>query len=384
MKKWFLISFALAVAVTMIAQDSTGRSKKFTVSGYVKNLQTLTFDKTFRDLVSGNLIHNRINIKWKPSVKIMAVAEFRNRLFWGEEVKSNPVFATLLRNANEKIDMQKTWIRNKSLVLHSNTERLYVDYRRKAWNLRVGRQRINWGITATWNPNDIFNTYNFLDFDYEERPGADGAKFQYNFGNIFNAELAYVNTGKKNGNIAALKYSLNKWNYDLQFITGWYNNHPTWGAGWAGYVKDAGFKGEFQYFVGGKDSVDHFNISLESDYMFKGGWYLDVGFLFNKSGLHKSVQDWNNINLNFSPENLMPTKWNFMLGFAKEITPLLSVNLNLLYAPGTNFVILLPSFQYNIATNLDMNFVWQSFFAQQGNSFESMQHRCYLRMKWSF
>lgn len=384
MKKLFSILLVVFIAFNANAQDSTTLPKKLTINGYIKDLQTLTFDKNFNELISGNLIHNRINLKWKPSDKVNAVAEFRNRLFWGEEVKLTPNFASLLKNDNELVNLQTAWIKNKSLVLHTNVERLYVDYKGNDWNVRLGRQRINWGITTTWNPNDIFNIYNFLDFDYEERPGVDGGKMQYIFSNTFNTELAYINTGKKDGSIAALKYSLNKWNYDMQLITGWYNGHPTLGAGWAGYIKNAGFKGEAQYFFGSKDSTDHFNMSLEGDYMFKKGWYVKVGFLFNNFGLYKPVTDWNTINLKLSPENLMPTKWNIIVTTAKEITPLLSANMSMLYAPGTNLLILLPSFQYNMATNLDVTLVWQSFFTEIDNNFEAVNHNCFFRMKWSF
>lgn len=366
------------------AQDSTALPKKLVISGYIKNLQTISFDKTFGQNVSGNLIHNRLNIKWKPSETFVAAAELRNRLYWGEEVKLTPGFSSLLSNDNEKFNLQKTWIQNPSLVLHTNIERLYVDYRRPSWNLRVGRQRINWGLTTTWNPNDIFNAYNFLDFDYEERPGVDGAKLQYTFNNSSNAEIAYVNTGKKDGNIAAIKYSLNRWNYDMQLITGWYNNHATIGAGWAGSIKEAGFKGEMQYFIANKDSSSHFNMSLETDYMFKKGWYLNLSFLFNSRGLYQPVADWTTINLKLSPENLMPTKWNMVITSAKELNPLLSANISVLYAPGTNLLILLPSVQYSIATNLDINLVWQSFFAELNKTMQGVNHRCYLRLKWSF
>lgn len=384
MKKLLLLWVTLLSALIAKAQDSTAVIHKLTVNGYIKDLQTLTFDKDFSDLVAGNLIHNRINIKWKPSEKITGAAEFRNRLFWGEEVKLTPGFASLLRNENEAIDMQKIWIENKSMVLLTNVERLYFDYGNDKLNVRVGRQRINWGVNTTWNPNDIFNSYNFLDFDYEERPGVDAGKIRYLFNNSFNTEFAYAYTGKKNGSVAALKYALNQWNYDMQFITGWYHNHLTAGAGWAGSIKDAGFKGEVQYFFAGKDSLDHLNLAFEGDYMLKKGWYLNLGFLFNNRGLDRQASNWNNLELGLSPENLMPTKWNIIVTSAKEITPLLSVNISFLYSPATNLTIFYPSFQYNIATNLDVNLVWQSFFAEQTLKYEAVNHRCFLWLKWNF
>ena len=368
----------------LYSQDSSNILKKITVSGYIKDLQTLTFDKNFKNLVSGNLIHNRFNIKWKPSEKITMAAEFRNRLFWGEEVKQTPGFSSQLKNENEKVNLQVIWIDNGSVVLHTNTERLFFDYRDEKINFRVGRQRINWGLSTTWNPNDIFNSYNFLDFDYEERPGVDGGKIQYIFNNSSNTEFAWAYNGDQNKSVAGIKYSFNKLNYDVQLITGWYNEHLTLGSGWAGYIKNAGFKGELQYFVRDKDSADHLNLSLETDYMFKRGWYTSLGFLFNSRGLYQPVNDWDNINLKISPENLMPTKWNFIVTTAKEFTPLLSGNLSVLYAPGTNLLILYPSIQYNIATNFDVSLVWQSFFSDIGNQFEAINHQCFLRFKWSF
>lgn len=384
MKQMLQIFFISLIAFNASAQDSTTLPKKLTINGYIKDLQIFTFNKNFKELISGNLIHNRINIRWKPTDKITAAGEFRNRLFWGEEVKLTPGFASFLRNENEKVNLQKAWLKNKSLVLHTNVERLYVDYHTNNFTARIGRQRINWGITTTWNPNDIFNTYTFFDFDYEERPGSDGAKLQYMFNDFLNIELAYANTGKKNGNVAALKYNWNKWGYDMQLITGWYKQHVTLGAGWAGNIKDAGFKGEAQYFFRSKDSADHFNMLLEADYMFKKGWYINAGLLFNSHGLSKPVSNWNAINLKLSPENLMPTKWNIIVTTAKEFTPLLSANMSVLYAPGTNLVIIFPSLQYNITTNLDVSLIWQSFLAEMNNDFEAVNNRFFLRTKWSF
>lgn len=384
MKKIVAISVLFSLAMTANAQDSTATSKKLSVNGYIKDLQTLSFDKDFSDLVSGNVIHNRINVKWKPSARFTGDAEFRTRFIWGDEVKLTPGFVSLLRNENEAINMQKIWIQSKSMVLLTNVERLYFDYGDDKLNIRIGRQRINWGVATTWNPNDIFNSYNFLDFDYEERPGVDGGKAGYMFSDSFKTEFAYANTGKKNGNVAALKYALNKWGYDLQFITGWYREHPTIGAGWAGNIKDAGFKGEAQYFWAGKDSTGHLNLTVQGDYMFKKGWYINLGFLFNNQGLSKPLNNWRNLTLGLSPENLMPTRWNIITTSTKEITPLLSANLSVLYAPGTNLLILYPSFRYNLAANIDADLVWQSFFAEQGRVFEAVTHTCFFRLKWSF
>ncbi|QJB31976.1 hypothetical protein HF329_11805 [Chitinophaga oryzae] len=386
MRKLLQLCLCLPLLSALIAnaQDSIAIPRKLTINGYIKDLQTLTFDKDFDGLTAGNLIHNRINTKWKPSEKVTVVAEFRNRLFWGEEVTRTAGFTSLLRNGNEAVDMQKIWIENRSMVLITNVERLYFDYACNKLSIRIGRQRINWGVNTSWNPNDIFNGYNFLDFDYEERSGADAGKIGYLLNNSSNIEFAYAYTGKKEASVAALKYALNKWNYDMQLIAGWYHNRLTAGAGWAGNIKEAGFKGEIQYFFSGPDSVDHLNLAIEGDYMFKNSWYLNLGMLFNTRGLNRPMDNWSNWNPGLSPMNLMPTKWSFIVISSKEITPLLSVNVSVLYSPATNLTVFYPSLRYNIATNLDADFLWQSFFAEQRMRFGAINHRAFLRLKWSF
>jgi len=383
MKKWLLI-FVHLICIAAYADDSISFPGHVMVHGYIKDMQVLSFNKDFKNAISSGLIHNRINLKWKPVSNITIVTELRNRVFWGEEVRLTPGFASLLRNTNEKFDLQKAWISDSSFIVHTNVERLYFNYGNDKLDIRIGRQRINWGITTTWNPNDIFNTYNFLDFDYEERPGSDGGRISYRFNNIVSIEAAYANTGIKNGNIAAAKLSLNKWNYDMQFISGLYREYVTLGCGWAGSIKDAGFKGEIQYLYKNADGTDHLNMTMEGDYMFKNEWYVNVAALFNNSGINTPIANWNVADLRISPEELMPTKWNTMISATKQITPLFSATTGILYAPGTNLLIFLPSLQYSMMENLDINLFWQSFFLETSNQFENVNHRCFLRIRWSY
>jgi hypothetical protein len=379
-----MIGFLL-VPLLIAGQDTSGKKKpKWEIAGYVKSLEAISFDKQFKDASDLNLIHNRINIKWKSENKFLVAAEFRNRFIWGKQVRQIPNYAATLKNNNELVDLQRAWINKPAYVLHTNVERMYGEYRGTDWNLRVGRQRINWGMTTTWNPNDIFNVYNFLDFDYEERPGVDGVKLQCLYTDWFNVDLAMAHTNGSEGTIAALRYFLNHYGYDMQAIMGWYNEHPTIGIGWAGSIRDAGFKGEIQYFVPPDDSAAHFNLSLETDYMSKKGWYVNAGFLFNKTGIHKPINDWKQVNLKLSPENPMPTRWNFIITTSKEFTPLFTANMSIVYSPGTNLMIVYPTAQYNIATNLDLSFIWQSFLASVQNKFQTVNHTAFLRLKWSF
>lgn len=366
------------------AQDSSSEINPWQVNGYMKYLQLFSVDKNFSDFSYTNLLHNRINIKWKPSEKFNGAVELRNRLYVGDEVKKVGQYGRQLRNENEAVNLSAIWYSNDNTVLHSNIERLWLEYRKPKWNIRAGRQRINWGMANIWNPNDVFNTYNFLDFDYEERPGSDAVKIHYMVNDLSNAEIAIASSGEREETIAAAKYFINYRGYDLQFIAGVFQKRFTTGIGWAGSIGEAGFKGEGQLYFDRNDSGAYFNLTMETDYIFKNGWYVSAGLLYNHRGLNEEVNDWSTVNFKISPLNLMPAKWNVLLISSKEFTPLFTGSLNLVYSPGMNMFIAFPYLRYNLLTNVDMDLVLQSFFAELQDKFQGIAHLAFLRLKWNF
>ncbi len=51
MKRALQLFLFSIIALIVNAQDSTALLKKFTISGYIKDLQTLSFDKYFKELI---------------------------------------------------------------------------------------------------------------------------------------------------------------------------------------------------------------------------------------------------------------------------------------------------------------------------------------------
>lgn len=383
MKNSIACMIVLFCCQSLAAQDTVVAAKKFSVTGYLKGLETYTIDKLNHNNTWGSLLHNRINTKWKPNDHLSWVAEFRNRVFWGEQLKQYPDFAALLKNPGENWNLQKAWVNNRNLVIHTNIERLYVDLKNDKWSARLGRQRINWGMATTWNPNDIFNAYNFLDVDYEERPGSDALNLQYRLSDFSHIEAVY-SSGGKGKQIAAARYFLNKWNYDMQLIAGTYQGAATIGAGWAGSIKETGFKGEMQYYFADKDSAAQFNLTIAFDHMFKGGWYTSLGVLYNSLGLNSNISNAGELNLNLSAKNLMPARFSYLVSVRKEITPLSAISCTAIYSPKLNLLIFSPGISYNISSQLDADLIWQSFFLHYQNSFQGIRDIGYLRLKWSF
>jgi len=367
--------------------DST-ETQRLTVKGYVKYMQQAFFVKQIEQLQTANLIHNRINMQYEINKHMYVRTDLRNRIFYGELIRQNPGYAAMLENPNDYTDMTRVWFNKDALILHSVIDRAYLNYRTNKLEVSIGRQRINWGINTVWTPNDIFNTYNFFDFDYEERPGSDGVRIQYTPGGFSAVELAYKAGRNKEEHMAAMLYRMNKWNYDFQLLGGLLNTDAVLGAGWAGNIRNAGFKGETTLLkpVMNTENYHSWDIlsTISADYAFKNGWYGSVAFLYNSAGANKLKNIESFYATRLTLRSLMPFTYSWCVLVNKSFTPVFGANAAAIYSATSNAFIAVPSLNYSIADNWDLLFTGQLFFAQQNSQYTTLGNSLFLRMKVAF
>ncbi|MCL9809013.1 hypothetical protein [Flavobacterium luminosum] len=375
------------VPMHLIGQKNDSIPSKVEVKGYVKGMQNTVFIQKIDSNASVNLIHNRLNFKYTFNSKWTSRLEIRNRIFYGEQIRLTPDFGKSINQYNGLFNLSYLWVNEKSFVAHSVIDRFLVNYSDEQWTITLGRQRINWGINNIWNPNDIFNAYNFLDFDYEERPGVDAVRIQRNFKDDSTLEMAYKPGKHNNEHTAALLYKLNRWNYDFQLLGGLYTTDYVIGGGWAGNIKKAGFKGEMSYFIPRTNtlgSAENFSFSLMADQTFKNDWYLSVSCLYNSNSTDFSLQTASLYNTQLSAKNLFPFRYTFHATAMKTISPIISFNFSFVYSPEKNTLILIPTYLWNVANNFDLDIMAQSFFATENNNYNNLATQIYLRGRWSF
>jgi hypothetical protein len=283
------------------------------IRGYVKDMQTSSFSSLAPGVIVDNLIHNRVNIKLYPTKSITGTFEFRNRLFWGETVSGTPNYSDQYDRDPGLVDMSWILVNDPHVSLLTQIDRAHLNWSNDKWEVRVGRQRINWGITSFWNSNDLFNAYSFTDFDYEERPGVDAVRVQRYLNGMSSVEFAIKPSTNDKDWVGAMVYRFNKFQYDFQLLGCWYNEDLTIGGGWAGNLKEASFKGEASYFHPREsfaDTTGSVSVSTSLDYMFKKSVYASVGYLFNSGGSveNLSLANLSPMNVPVSAKNLMPAK----------------------------------------------------------------------------
>lgn len=395
MEKWFRIlrnkfhqsAIALLVLFPNMLHAQESIPNNWTLNGYISNMQSFMFQDVDKDWISDNLLHNRLNFHWNNTSNVFGVTvELRNRLISGESIKYIPNYIQTSTLDNGWLNLSVNIASGNSYVLTSKIDRAYFDLTLDKLQLRVGRQRINWGQCMVWNPNDLFNAYSFFDFDYIERPGSDAIRLQYYTGNASSVEMA-AKVDRNNRITAAGLYRFNVLNYDFQFLAGWMNSEDyVVGAGWTGNIGNAAFTGEFSYFhpnVNFRDSTGIVSISVGSNYTFGNSLTLQAEILYNQQ--RKSISGFTDYyNMDLSAKNLSFSKFTAMLQGSYPISPLLNLSLAGMYFPDIDGYFIGPSLNYSLTENLEFSILAQSFTGKFLVGSTQTYNFAFLKMKLNF
>lgn len=385
MKQSILIFFLLLGNLVFSQNDEPS---KWDFTGYQKFLNSTLILPDDQGLLNDNQLHSRLKLRYYPTENLTFVSEARTRFFWGDQVRFSFLFGQdFLDGINQGSDDYFDWSWGRQsqngYAFHTTLDRFYGEYSKGNWEIRLGRQRINWGIATTWNPNDIFNAYNFVDFDYEERPGSDAVRVKRYLGFASSIEIAVNAFDSLENATAAVLTKFNQGTYDWQLLAGIVQDNSAIGFGWAGNLGNASFKGEgtwFRSLSGSNENSISFTCGI--DYTFQSQLYINGGFLYNSNGTTQNNDDLFSFEL--SASNLYPYKYAILLQSGIPVSPLLNTGVVIVYSPGAaQATFINPVLTYSIAQNWDLDLIGQLFF-QKEETYQPGISAAFLRMKWSF
>ncbi|TLX73923.1 hypothetical protein E9993_14035 [Labilibacter sediminis] len=355
-------------------------------SGYLSEMPSYSWQKESGITLFDNLVHNRINLAYSPNDKLRMKMEFRNRIFWGETVSSTPLYKHIIGNDPGWMDLSFNWGSGKSYLVNTTIDRLSLEYVAGNFQVQVGRQRVNWSQTMVWNPNDIFNSYSYFDFDYVERPGMDGVRLQY-FTGLSSQFETVLKVDVDNRLSTAALYRFNTKGYDIQLIAGQVNQEDyILGGGWSGNISGAGFYGEVSYLSSVSNKNDNILItSVGGNYTFKNSLMLTGEYLYSSN-----LKDYEGgfaalIYGQASIKTLSITEHSYMLSGAYPVSPLLSLSVAYMGFgfPVFNSFYVGPIIDYSISDNLYISGIFQIFSGEIDQQKE-LSALSFVRLKWSF
>ena len=384
-KHIFLI---LLAAWASINPKEAVAQKKVEASGFLEFMNTTMAPANSAVWQNMSGVYNRINLNYYATKNLKFQAGMRNNFLYGPLLANTyPVYTDLLTNDDGLVNMTFDVVHDSSYVLYTNIDRFYATWTQGKFETTIGRQRINWGINTVWTPNDIFNAFNYLDFDYVERAGSDAVLMQYYTGNFSSVSFA-AKLDKDNNLTAAALVKFNKWNYDFQFFGGVMNTDMVAGAGWSGQIQGAGFNGEATYF---RDK-DHFGdttgilvASIGTNYTLPNSLYMHVSVIYNSNGTTgPSGQGANLLIGQMSAKTLTLLKFDVFAEVSYPITPLIKANLNGIVNPLDHSAYAGPNVSFNLTQNLGLMVMSQVFLGKSGTEFGGYGQIYYFRLKYSF
>ncbi len=277
-------------------------------------------------------------------------------------------------------------------VLTSIVDRLWLQFTFGNLEIKAGRQRINWGQTFVWNPNDIFNSYSYFEVDYPERPGSDALRLQYYTGNASTIELA-AKIDSADRITAAGYFRFNTLGFDIQLLGGIYQEEDLiLGTGWSGNLGPTAFRGEISYFRdldNFKDTTGYFMTSFGFDYTFSNSLWIQVEGLYSSFAKDLDVNSFLQFySGNLDVKNLGFTEWSFFSSLSYPLTPLITGGFAAIYYPAWKGIYLGPSLALSLNSNFDLSLIFQHFTAEFDNPFGASKRENntfgFLRFKWSF
>ncbi len=381
--KMVLLLFAVSVAA-----KSGFAQNNFEVRGYFEYLNNTWAPRNSAHWTNVSGLYNRLDMRWYPSNSFEFHAGMRNNFNFGTLMADfYPLYADILLKDYGYADMTFKIAKDTSYLFYTNIDRLNVKYTFGNLEITAGRQRINWGLNLIWNPNDIFNTYNFFDFDYVERPGSDALLLQYYTGDFSSFQFAVKSDNNKRVTAAAM-YKFNVLNYDVQIIGGVMNDEVVAAAGWSGQIGGAGFTGEASYFRDADnfaDTTGQLVASLSINYTFKNSIFVNGSVLYNSKGTTDNAGMGAFLFLgNMNPKTLSLSRCDLFMQLSYPVTPLIKADVSTIYNPYDKSLFIGPNIDFSLTGDLDFLVMAQLFAGKRGTEFGDYGQMYYVRLKWSF
>lgn len=365
------------------------------VSGYVKYLSVVSDVPALDDdRLYDQLLHSRIETAWYATDDLRGELDIRLRAFYGGSVAKSPDFWGEVKTSHAFANLDGVGWDAAQSAGYGQIDRLWLDYTRGDLELTLGRQRIAWGTALVWNVMDLFNPKSVLDFDYEEKPGADAVRMQYYTGAVSKVEMALQPETRLDRSTVAGLYSVNALGYDLFAMAGVREDRWTLGAAWAGSILDGGFRGEVlvsespgdglsdgacSLFASGKSVV---SAVLSIDYTFSNTLYLHGEWMYNSVGQTENTGAFQAEAL--AAGLLSPARWSLYQEIAGDITPLTRATLFAIYNPSDHSGVIVPMLTYSLATNLDLLLIGQLAWGIAGSEYGDGGKTVTVRLKYSF
>ncbi|MEW5925290.1 MAG: hypothetical protein AB1746_15010 [Candidatus Zixiibacteriota bacterium] len=247
--------------------------------------------------------------------------------------------------------------------IYQNLDRLFLTLNSRFADFYIGRQAIAWGSARVINPTDVLAPYAFNELDVEDRIGVDAARIriplgplsEIDAGAVFGKDFSYKN------NAFFLRGKFDYLRNDVSLMTVAFRENLMLGFDWTRPIGGAGFWLEGGYVFDNTLSSDErnsdndfFRATIGCDYSLRDGTYLFMEYHYNGAG-ENDIESWLEVIGNsayIEASGYLIGKHYLAPGIIHQLTPLITLNGQMLANLGDPSFFLMPTIEYNIAENI--------------------------------
>lgn len=285
MRRWYFFMCVGGLFIFIAFAQAEGLKDEgflFQSGGHYVNLFSASKTTTGQRFISDlQRIRLEFNLSYREFLKSTFI--YDSTFLVSNFIKTSDFYLVQSRKRKQFLDLDDEIVLRKNFRYEHFLYRAYIDYRKDDWEILVGRQQIPWGLGKFWTPTDLFNPYDPLSLEKEERQGVDALNIHNFSGYNKSWEIVYLPQKKNRESIIAgrMRYSFN--DKELGVITGESKEDEVIGIHFLTNLIKASLRMEGT-FTNAQDEHDYFKFVFNIDYTFPNSFYLLGEYYYNGQG----------------------------------------------------------------------------------------------------
>jgi hypothetical protein len=328
----------------------------------------------------------RLNFEHKITEQIIAFVSYDNELLV-HDLQEDPDF-DLIRQQNQKNiafwDTSHVLLDEDNFYWRHLCHRAYIKYHTPQLGVIIGKQAVDWSRMRFYKPFDLFNPVSPLDIEQKEKIGVDAVNVEWYPDEFFmiNAVFSAGENREKRG--MGLRLSHKILDYDIFAVGAEVKKDIFIGAGFDGYIGEAGFRGEITHgYADGETDKEFLRGSIGLDHSFTSKLYGIAEYFYNGLGTEDNIARFLS-SVEFSRRLQSIRKHIVGAGIEYDFTGITTLASYVFYdIDGESFYIN-PEFRWNIKPSWDLNVGVQILEGDDDSEFGSYHDVFYAEMKYFF
>jgi len=330
--------------------------------GYVSNLSRLRLE---------------LSARWLDYLS--AFIAYDHSLLDSTFIKSPDFQLAQERRREQFFDQVDELLKRGNLRWEQGLYRSYVTYKKEDWEVSFGRRQVSWGLGKFWAPTDLFNPFDPLSLEKDERRVKDNLRIAYFTPGQELLEGVYVPARSYENSSFGLRLSRPFAEKEIGLILGELKKSEVAGLHFLTNIGKSALRIEHTF---NHYETDFFKTTVNIDYTFSNSLYLMGEYYYNGQGRRDKagyqMVRWNSGEIDFLGQDYLGA----LAGY--DLSPLIRAETYFILNIRDESAFINPQLKWSLSANSSLLLGGQFFSGQDAAEFERFHNLGYLRWRLFF